>query len=415
MMQTNILNLLFSEAVAAANPVSVISPHLPPLPKGRTIVVGFGKASAQMAASLESHWRGPLTGLVITRYGHSVPCQSIEIVEAAHPIPDENGERAARRILELANNLQQDDLMICLVSGGGSALCSVPVPNISLEEKQTVNNLLLKSGASISEMNCVRKHLSAIKGGRLASAAYPASVVTLAISDVPGDDPSVIASGPTVADPTTFADALEIVERYKLSLSDNVRRFLEAGEAETPKPNDERLSRAQFKLIATPGQSLKAAALLAEKHGINPIVLGDAIEGDAESVAKQQAKEALLQRKNAPCVLLSSGETTVQVRGSGKGGRNGQFLLALAIELSGQDGISAIACDTDGIDGSEDNAGALIRPDTLSRAQRIGLDAPALLAQNDSYRFFDALGDLVTTGPTFTNVNDFRAILIEPS
>ena len=412
-MSDDFLKFLFAEAVAAADPVRALSGFLPPVPKGRTVVVGFGKAAARMAQGLENYWSGPFSGLVITPYGHSLPCRHIEVVEAAHPVPDAEGETAARRILALANELQEDDLLLCLVSGGGSALCAIPVSEITLAEKQSVNDALLKSGASISEINCVRKHLSAIKGGQLATTAYPASVVTLAISDVPGDDPSVIASGPTIADPTTFAEARAIVAHYAISVPANVRKYLEEAVTETPKPSDIRLERTTYQLIATPAISLQAAAQAARENGIEPIILGDAIEGDAEQVGAQQANKALAMLANAPCVLLSSGETTVKVRGSGQGGRNGQYLLALALTLQGHTMISAIACDTDGIDGTADNAGAIIRPDTLDRARALGLKAEMMLAQNDTYGFFSALGELVLTGPTHTNVNDFRAILIK--
>ena len=412
-MHHSFLQNLFLEAVAAADPVRVIAPYLPPLPKGRTVVVGFGKAAAQMAFALESHWPGPLTGLVITRYGHGVPCRQIEVIEAAHPVPDKKGEDAARSIMQIVKSLEADDLLLCLVSGGGSALCVVPAADITLADKQKVNEQLLKSGATIEEINCVRKHLSLIKGGQLAAAAYPASVVTLAISDVPGDDPSVIASGPTVADPTTFAEAREITHRYQLNLPISVQEYLKAEKTETPKPGDEKLSRTKFRLIATPSLSLQAAAEISKQNDIEPVILGDAIEGDAEHVGQQHAATALSYLERAPCILLSSGETTVTVRGSGRGGRNGHYLLTLAIALEGQAGISAIACDTDGIDGSEDNAGAVIFPDTLKRAQKRDLEPQSYLANNDSYGFFKALGDLVLTGPTHTNVNDFRAILIE--
>jgi len=420
MMADKLLKHLFDAAVAAADPIQVIEHYMPPRPKGRTAVVGFGKAAAQMAQALEVHWleneSEPLSGLVITRYGHAVPCRHIEVIEAAHPVPDVRGEEAARRILKCAEDLKEGDLLVCLVSGGGSALCVLPVPEITLSEKQAVNDALLKSGANIAEINCIRKHLSAIKGGRLSAAAYPASVVTLAISDVPGDDPSVIASGPTVADPTTFTDALDIANRYQLALPESVRRYLEAGIEESLKPDDERLKRSSYRVIATPGLSLDAAAQAARKQGVHPIILGDAIEGDAEDIGRQHAAkaiEAINVANKLPCVLLSSGETTVMVRGSGRGGRNGQYLLALSVALKGHAQISAIACDTDGIDGTEDNAGAIIRSDTLDRARNMGLDAELFLVQNDSYGFFATLGDLVITGPTHTNVNDFRAILIE--
>jgi hydroxypyruvate reductase len=412
-MTDHFLKELFAAAIAAADPLRVLPAHLPPVPRGRAVVAGFGKASARMAQALEAHWTGPLEGLAITRYGHEAPCRRIEIVTAAHPVPDAQGEAAARRIVDLARGLKADDVLVCLVSGGGSSLFAVPAPGLTLADKQSVNTALLRSGAAISEMNCVRKHLSAVKGGRLAAAAHPAPVVTLAISDVPGDDPAVIASGPTVADPTTFADARAIVARYGIDLPAAVVRHLAAAADETPKPNDPRLARAAYTVIATPARSLRAAAALARAQGIEPVILGDAIEGDAEAVGRDHARDALARIGRGPCVLLSSGETTVTVRGAGRGGRNGQYLLALAAAAGGHPAISAIAGDTDGIDGTEDNAGALVRPDTLARARALGLDPLDMLAKNDSYGFFGALGDLVVTGPTLTNVNDFRAVLID--
>ena len=412
---------LFAAAIAAADPMRVVPPHLPPPPKGRTIVIGAGKASAVMAKAVEESWPGgpdSLSGLVVTRYGHAVDCRHIEIVEAAHPVPDERGQAAARRILELAASAGPDDLVLCLISGGGSALLALPADGITLADKQAVNRALLSSGADIGEMNAVRKHLSAIKGGRLAAAAWPAPLVTLAISDVPGDDPSTIASGPTVADPTTYADAREILARYAIALPDAVATRLAQAHDETPKPGDERLSRARTIIVASPLASLEAAADAARRASVTPIILGDALEGEAREVGRVMAGIALSARLHgrplaAPAVLLSGGETTVTVRASGgKGGRNAEFLAGLAVALNGAAGIFALAGDTDGIDGSEDNAGAIATPDTLARARAAGLNARASLAANDCWSLFHALGDLVTTGPTLTNVNDFRAVLV---
>jgi glycerate 2-kinase len=368
---------------------------------------------------VETHWDGPISGLVVTRYGHGVPCRQIEVVEASHPVPDAAGQEAASRILASVQGLTADDLVLCLISGGGSALLALPASGITLEDKQAVAKALLRSGASIHQMNCVRKHLSAIKGGRLAAAAFPARVVTLAISDVPGDDVSVIASGPTVPDPNTFREALAILKRYGIDGPEPVIRHLMAGVDETPKPGDPRLGRSTTVLIATPQDSLEAAARIARTVGYSPVILGNALEGEARDMAMVHAGIARQiagygQPAAAPCVLLSGGETTVTVRGKGRGGRNAEFLLALAVALDSHPGICGLAADTDGIDGSEDNAGAWIGPDTLARAAAAGLDAKALLAGNDAYRFFAGLDDLIVTGPTLTNVNDFRAILIDP-
>ena len=411
------LRSLLDAAVAAAMPARVVPPSLPKAPKGRTIVLGAGKASAAMARAVEDHWDGPLEGLVVTRTGHGVPCERIEIVEASHPVPDARGEKAAARILDLARSAGPDDLVLCLVSGGGSALLALPAPGISLEEKQAVNRALLASGADITAMNMVRKHLSAIKGGRLAAAAFPAETVSLLISDVPGDDPSVIASGPTVADPSTFADARAVVARYGITPPPAIAAHLAAAADETPKPGDPRLGRARLEIIASPIASLTAAAEGARAAGVTPLILGDALEGEAREVGRTLAGIALASRAHGmpvapPAVLLSGGETTVTVRGKGRGGRNVEFLTGLALGLHGTDGIFALAADTDGIDGSEDNAGAFVAPDTLARARDMGLDVPALLAGNDCYSLFAGLGDLVATGPTLTNVNDFRAILV---
>ena len=386
------------------------------------MVVGAGKASAAMARAFEASWSGPLEGLVITRYGHAVPCSRIEVVEAGHPVPDEAGEHAARRILSLARDLGPEDQLVFLASGGGSALLSLPAPDLTLADKQAVTRALLRSGATITEINTVRKHLSAIKGGRLAAAAAPATIVTLAISDVPGDDPAVIASGPTVPDPTTFADARSVLEKYHITEPKAVVARLLGRAEETPKPNDPIFDRASFELIASPQNSLQSAAAAAQQRKITPIVLSDRIEGEARQVAPVHAAIALQVRAGKfrigenpvlpPAVILSGGETTVTVTGGGRGGRNTEFLLALAVALDHAEGIWALACDTDGIDGTEDNAGAIVYPDSLARASARGISAQEALAANDGYGFFAALGDLVVTGPTLTNVNDFRAVLV---
>jgi len=411
------LRQLFDTAVAAALPDKSVRDFLPEPPAGRTIVVGCGKAAASMAQAVETHWPAQLEGLVVTRYGHHVPTQRIEVVEAAHPVPDEAGLDATRRILAMVQGLSADDMVLFLVSGGGSSLMTLPAPGITLEDKQKLNAELLGSGANITEMNCVRKHISAVKGGRLAAAAAPAKVVTLAISDIPGDDPAVIASGPTVADPTTFADAIAIIEKYDIRGPASVIDHLHTAADETPKPGDARLAKADLRMIATPQMSLEAAASIAHGIGVTPVILGDAIEGEAREVALVHAgiaKQVLRHGQPAPspCVLLSGGETTVTVRGSGRGGRNAEFLLALTIALGGTERVWAFAGDTDGIDGTENNAGAIAGPDSLGRAHAIGMDAKSMLADNDGYSFFGGLGDLVITGPTMTNVNDFRAILI---
>lgn len=415
--ERDLLMSLFRAAVEAADPMQIVPPHLPPPPRGRTLVIGAGKASAQMARAVELNWPGPLEGLVVTRYGYKVPTERIEIVEAAHPVPDRAGLDAATRILQLVRGLTADDLVLCLISGGGSSLLPLPASGLTLADKQLVNRTLLRSGATISEMNCVRKHLSAIKGGRLGAACAPARVVTLLISDVPGDDPSVIASGPTVPDPTTCADALAILQKYSISEPAAALEHLRRGQDETPKPGDPRLVGAEAILIGTPQASLEAAAELAQAAAVTPLILGDAVEGEARDVALVHAAIARQvavhgQPARAPCVLLSGGETTVTIRGKGRGGRNAEFLLALTIALDGHPRVHAIACDTDGIDGTEDNAGAIAGPDSLQRAAALELRAKDFLADNDGYTFFSRLGDLVVTGPTLTNVNDFRAILI---
>lgn len=413
-----LLTDMLDAAIASAQPALCVPPNLPRPPKGRTLVVGAGKASAAMARAVEGAWDGPLDGLVITQHGYRVACDRIEIVEASHPVPDKAGEDAARRILDLVSAAGADDLVLCLISGGGSALMPLPADGLTLEDKQAVNRALLRSGANIGEMNCVRKHLSAIKGGRLAAAAAPARLVTLLISDVPGDSPSVIASGPTVPDPTTFADALAILEKYSIEEPSSVIAHLRAAATETPKPGDAIFDGNETVLVATPQMALEAAADVARKAGVAPVILGDAIEGEAREVAKVHAGIARQVARHgqpaaAPAVLLSGGETTVTVRGTGRGGRNAEFLIALAVALDGDAGVFALAADTDGVDGTEDNAGAVLLPGTLARAEVQGIDAKASLADNDGYGFFDALGDLVVTGPTLTNVNDFRAIFIQ--
>jgi glycerate 2-kinase len=413
-----LLRRMFDAAIASAQPALCIPPNLPAAPRGRLIVIGAGKASAAMARSVEDHWPGPLSGLVVTRYGYGVPCARIEIVEAAHPVPDASGLHAARRMLEAVENLSEDDLVLCLISGGGSALLPLPAPGLTLDVKQTVNRMLLASGATISEVNCVRRHLSAIKGGRLAAACHPASVLTLLISDVPGDRPVDIASGPTVADPTTCSDALGIARRYGIALPPEALELLESGRGESVKPGDPRLARAAARIIATPQIALEAAASVAREAGVPAYILGDAIEGEARDVGTVFAGIALqVAERNqpvpAPCVLLSGGETTVTVRGGGRGGRNVEFLLSLAVALDGHPRIHALAGDTDGVDGQEEIAGAYLAPDSLARAWAGGFRPKETLADNDAHTLFTALGDSVVTGPTLTNVNDFRAIHIE--
>jgi glycerate 2-kinase len=412
-----LLRALFDAAVQSALPAAVVPPHLPEPPRGRTLVIGAGKASAAMARAVEEHWPGALEGLVVTRYGHAVPCRRIEIVEAAHPVPDAAGREAARRILEMVQGLGEDDLVLALISGGGSALLTRPAGGLAFEDKQALTQALLRSGANIHEMNCVRKHLSAIKGGRLAAAAAPARVLTLMISDVPGDDPAVIASGPTVPDPTTLADARAVLRKYGIEEPAAALQALDDPANETPKPGDPVFARVENRLIATPQAALEAAAEVARGAGVEAHILGDAIEGEAREVARVLAAIALQVARRGqpfapPCVLLSGGETTVTVRGHGRGGRNVELLLALALALGGASGVHAIACDTDGIDGTESSAGAFVHDDTLARAAAAGLDAKERLADNDGWSVFHALGDLVTCGPTLTNVNDFRAILI---
>ncbi len=418
MKHRDIMRAMFDAAVAAALPAVSVPRFMPKPPKGRTIAVGAGKASAAMAKTFEDHWPHPLEGLVVTRYGHGVDCERIRIVEAAHPVPDDKGWQAAKDILSMVKGLTADDLVVALISGGGSALLSLPADGITVEDKRAVNRALLASGAAIQDMNCVRKHLSRIKGGRLAAAAFPAGVVSLVISDVPGDDLSAVASGPTVADPTSFADALAILKTYEIIVPPRVLAHLEAAQDETPKPGDSRLAHATTHLIGSPQSSLLAAADVARKHGYAPMILGDSLEGEARELGIMMAGMALqVQRFGqplaGPCALISGGEATVTVRGNGIGGRNVEFLLSLVRKLSGTAGIHALAADTDGIDGGAEVAGAMIGPDSLQRSRRLGLDAAAMLANNDAHSFFQRLGDQLITGPTLTNVNDFRVILVD--
>ena len=424
------LDRLFQAAVQRALPLHNTAAFLPSPPKGRTLVLGAGKAAGAMAQAVEAFWPkdAPLTGLVVTRYQHIPPrpsglAQRIEVVEAAHPVPDAAGMAAAQRMLALTDGLTKDDLVLCLISGGGSALLTLPADGLTLEDKQRINRDLLASGATITEMNCVRKHLSRIKGGRLARACAPARVVTLAISDVPGDDPAVIASGPTVADASTCADALAILKRYRIDLSGAVTDLLISGALETPKPGDPEFAGHAIHLIATPQQSLEAAAEAARAAGLAAYILSDEMEGESREVGKVHAALARAVARQGqpfqkPCVILSGGETTVTIRQQapgaprGRGGRAGEFCMGLAQALQGQAGVYALAADTDGIDGVEDNAGAWVEPATLSRAQSLGMKIDDYLDRNDAYAYFAGLGDLVTTGPTHTNVNDFRAVLV---
>lgn len=415
--QRQLLQRMFAAAVEAAQPEHCIPAHLPEAPRGRLIVIGAGKASAAMARAVEDHWPGELSGLVVTRYGYAVPCKRIEIAEAAHPVPDAAGMAAARRILDLVGGLGPDDTVLCLISGGGSALLPLPLDGLTLEDKQAVSKSLLKSGATIGEINCVRRHLSAIKGGRLAAACHPARLVTLMISDVPGDKPADIASGPTVGDATTCADALAIVRRYDIDLPPAVREVLTSGRGESVKPDDSRLAGSAIRIVAAPQMALEAAAQVARAAGVTPYILGDSIEGEAADAGKVMAgiaRQTALRGQpfETPCVLLSGGETTVTVRGEGRGGRNVEFLLSLGIALDGLPGVHAFAGDTDGVDGLEEIAGAYLAPDTLQRAWDKGIRPKDSLANNDGHGFFSALGDSLVTGPTLTNVNDFRAILI---
>jgi glycerate 2-kinase len=410
----------FGAAVDAARPDACMRHHLPAAPAGRTVVIGAGKAAAAMALALDDAWKPGLSGVVVTATGHGLRCPRIEVIEATHPVPAEVGERAAMEILRSVAGLGHDDLVICLLSGGGSALMTLPAPGLDLGGKQAITRALLRSGAPIGEINCVRRHLSRIKGGRLGVACHPARLVTLAISDVAGDDPIDIASGPTVADPTTCNDALAVLDRYCIETSPSVRTRLEAGDWESVKPGDPRLAGSEFRLVATPRQSLEAAAAHVSAQGLAALVVSDRIEGEARDVGREMAALALAVSRGAgpvgpPCVLLSGGETTVTVRGDGRGGRNVEFLLSFGIALGPAEGVYALACDTDGIDGSDPIAGALWRPDTLARAARLGHAPQVFLDANDAHTFFESLGDSVVTGPTRTNVNDFRAILVLPA
>jgi len=411
------LTSIFEAAVAAADPERTIRAHLPSKPRGRTIVIGAGKGSAQMAAAFEKAWDGPIEGLVVTRYGYAAPCERIEIIEAAHPVPDAAGLTASKRLLEKVSGLTADDLVVALISGGGSALLPSPAPGLTLADEIAVNEALLASGAPITAMNTIRKHVSTIKGGRLAAAAWPAKVVSLVVSDIPGDDPPLVASGPTIPGEGSRGDALEFVKAYGMKLPDAVMAHINSPEADAPKTDDSRFAGNEVHLIASAAVSLEAAAAEAKRQGIEAVILSDSIEGEAREVGSVHAALAReVASRNRPfakpVLILSGGETTVTLRGPGRGGRNSEYLLALAVALDGRENVWGLAADTDGIDGSEANAGARIDATSLARARRLGLDAPAMLAANDAYGFFDALGDLVVTGPTLTNVGDFRAILV---
>ena len=417
-----LLASLFDAAVASADPLRCVPPHTPvPAPTGRVVVAGAGKASAAMAQAVESvarekGWLDRIEGAVVTRYGHGAPCERVEVIEAGHPVPDAAGAEAADRLQALIVALTADDLLICLMSGGGSALLAAPAAGVTRDEKAEINRALLRSGAPIDEMNCVRKHISAIKGGRLARTAAPARVISLMISDVPGDDPSVIASGPTVPDPSTRDAALEILARYAIAVPDSVTRLLSGPDGETPKPGDPVFRKVENLIVARPAEMIAAADAAARQADCRVVNLGADLEGEARDLGREHAELALRLRSersgDRPLVILSGGETTVTVAGDGRGGRNAEYALGLADALAGADGIYAIACDTDGIDGVEDNAGVMVTPDTLERARAAGFEAADVFARNDAYSLFAAIGDLVMTGPTRTNVNDFRAILI---
>lgn len=408
---------IFNAAVAAADPLRTIEQHLPPKPKGRTIVVGFGKGAAQMAQAFETVWDGPYEGLIVTRYGYGAPTKTLEVVEASHPVPDENGLKAGARLLELVSDLSKDDLVIALVCGGGSALLPSPAGTLTLADEIAVNEALLASGAPIAAMNCVRKHVSNIKGGRLAAACHPARVVSLVVSDIPGDNPALVASGPTVPDATTREDALKIIATYGMKLPDAVMAHLSSPEAAAPMPDDSRFVGNEVHVIASAAVSLEAAAAEAKRQGIQAVILSDAIEGEAREVGGVHAalaREVATRNRpfQKPVLILSGGETTVTLRAKGKGGRNSEFLLAFAIGIGGVAGIDALAADTDGIDGSEDNAGAFCDGTTVERIRAAGVDAKAMLQANNAWTAFNAVGDLFAPGPTGTNVNDLRAILV---
>ncbi|WP_192355612.1 glycerate kinase type-2 family protein [Mesorhizobium mediterraneum] len=411
------LTAIFNAAVAAADPQRTIRDHLPATPKGRTIVIGAGKGSAQMAAAFERVWDGPIKGLVVTRYGYGATCQRIEIIEAAHPVPDAAGLEASRRLLEKVQGLTADDLVVALISGGGSALLPSPAESLTLADEIAVNEALLASGAPIAAMNTIRKHVSTIKGGRLAAAAYPAKVVSLVVSDIPGDIPALVASGPTVPDSGNRQEALASIAAYGMKLPAAVMAHINSPAADAPRVDDPRFSRNEVHLIASAGVSLDAAAAEARRQGIEAVILSDSIEGEAREVGGVHAAIARgVATRNRPfpkpVLILSGGETTVTLRAKGKGGRNSEFLLAFAIGISGMDGINALAADTDGIDGSENNAGAFADGSTVSRMRAAGVDAKAILAGNNAWTAFNAIGDLFVPGPTGTNVNDLRAILI---
>lgn len=411
------LTAVFEAAVAAADPERTIRAHLPARPKGRTIVIGAGKGSAQMAAAFEKAWDGPIEGLVVTRYGYAAPCQRIEIIEAAHPVPDAAGLQAAKRLLDKVSGLTADDLVVALISGGGSALLPSPAPGLTLADEIAVNEALLASGAPISAMNTIRKHVSTIKGGRLAAAAHPAKVVSLVVSDIPGDDPALVASGPTIPGEGSRAEALDVVRSYAMKLPEAVMAHLNSPEADAPAVGDPRFARNETHLIASAAVSLEAAAVEAKRQGIEAVILSDSIEGEAREVGSVHAaiaREVAMRNRpfTKPVLLLSGGETTVTLRAKGKGGRNSEFLLAFAIGVGGCDGIDALAADTDGIDGSENNAGAFADASSVARMRAAGVDAKARLAGNDAWTAFHAIGDLFVPGPTGTNVNDLRAILI---
>lgn len=411
------LTAIFNAAVAAADPQRTIRDHLPTRPKGRTIVVGAGKGSAQMAAAFEKVWDGPIEGLVVTRYGYAAACQRIEIIEAAHPVPDVAGLEASRRLLEKVQGLTADDLVVALISGGGSALLPAPAEGLTLADEIAVNEALLASGAPIAAMNTIRKHVSSIKGGRLAAAAYPAKVMSLVVSDIPGDNPALVASGPTVPDSGSRQEALASIAAYGMKLPAAVMAHINSPAADAPRADDSRFSRNEVHLIASAGVSLEAAAAEARRHGIEAVILSDSIEGEAREVGGVHAaiaREVATRNRpfRKPVLVLSGGETTVTLRAKGKGGRNSEFLLAFAIGISGMDGIHALAADTDGIDGSEDNAGAFADGSTVSRMRATGVDAKAMLAGNNAWTAFNVVGDLFMPGPTGTNVNDLRAILI---
>jgi hydroxypyruvate reductase len=412
-----LLRAVFAAAIEAASPARCVPPALPTPPSGRTVVIGAGKAAAEMARAVETHWDGELCGTVVVPHGHAVRCERIEVLESAHPVPAEPGRQAAERLFERVQGLGPDDLVLCLVSGGGSALLPLPAEGLSLEDKQSLTRALLRSGATIGEINTVRRHLSRIKGGRLGVACHPARLVTLAISDVPGDAPIDIASGPTVADPTTCADALAVLARHGIELPSCARDALRAGAWESVKPGDPRLAGTAFRLVATPHASLEAASRVAQAAGVRPVILSDRLEGEAREVGGDMAalaRRVLEQGEPCapPCLLLSGGETTVTVQGDGVGGRNVEFLLGFGVALGPREGVYALAGDTDGVDGMAPVAGALWRPDTLARAAARGLDPQEFLDGNDAHAFFAALGDAVVTGPTLTNVNDFRAVLV---